>query len=164
MYKRIVVPLDGSDLARHALTDAAEIARLSRAPIHLVRVIDLTQLDRYGLYGFGGGGAAFQSLVDEEVEAAAADLEKIATDLRNQGLMVTTEVRRGGVVFELQQVAQPGDLYVIASHGRGGISRWFLGSVAEELVRRSVVPILIVRVLTPNAAATAGNGVAAVHA
>jgi nucleotide-binding universal stress UspA family protein len=78
--------------------------------------------------------------------------------------MVTTEVRRGGVVFELQQVAQPGDLYVIASHGRGGISRWFLGSVAEELVRRSVVPILIVRVLTPNAAATAGNGVAAVHA
>jgi nucleotide-binding universal stress UspA family protein len=164
MYKRIVVPLDGSDLARHALTDAAEIARLSHAPIHLVRVIDLTQLDRYGLYGFGGGGAAFQSLVDEEVEAAAADLEKIATDLRNQGLMVTTEVRRGGVVFELQQVAQPGDLYVIASHGRGGISRWFLGSVAEELVRRSVVPILIVRVLTPNAAATAGNGVAAVHA
>ncbi len=164
MYKRIVVPLDGSDLARHALTDAAEIARLSHAPIHLVRVIDLTQLDRYGLYGFGGGGAAFQSLVDEEVEAAAADLEKIATDLRNQGLMVTTEVRRGGVVFELQQVAQPDDLYVIASHGRGGISRWFLGSVAEELVRRSVVPILIVRVLTPNAAATAGNGVAAVHA
>jgi nucleotide-binding universal stress UspA family protein len=164
MYKRIVVPLDGSDLARHALTDAAEIARLSHAPIHLVRVIDLTQLDRYGLYGFGGGGAAFQSLVDEEVEAAAADLEKIATDLRNQGLMVTTEVRRGGVVFELQQVAQPGDLYVIASHCRGGISRWFLGSVAEELVRRSVVPILIVRVLTPNAAATAGNGVAAVHA
>lgn len=158
MYTRIVVPLDGSDLARHALPDAIEIAKLSQAPIRLVRVIDLTQLDRYGLYGFGGGGAAFQSLIDEEMETATADLEKVATDVRHQGVDVTTEVRRGGVVFELQQVAQPGDLYVIASHGRGGVSRWFLGSVAEELVRRSVVPVLIVRVLTPGGAATAGNG------
>lgn len=162
MYKRIVVPLDGSDLARQALPDAIKIARLGRVPVHLVRVIDLTQLDRYGLYGFGGGGAAFQSLVDDEIDMAASDLEKVAVDLRNQGLAVTTDVRRGGVVFELQQTARPGDLFVIASHGRGGVSRWFLGSVAEELVRRSVVPVLIVRVLTPSAAVAASNGTTAV--
>lgn len=161
MYTRIVVPLDGSELARNALPDAIEIARLSEAPIHLVRVVDLTQLDRYGLYGFGGGGPAFQQLVDEEVELASGDLEKVAIDLRNKGLAVTTEVRRGSVVFELQQVARPGDLYVIASHGRGGVARWFLGSVAEGLVRRSVVPVLIVRVLAPSETAPAGNGAVA---
>lgn len=155
MYKRIVVPLDGSDLAKQALPDAITMARLNTAPVHLVRIIDLTQLDRYGLYGFGGGALAFQSLVDDELEMATTDLEKSASDLRNKGLSVTTEVRRGGVVFELQQVAQPGDLFVIASHGRGGVSRWFLGSVAEELVRRSVVPVLIVRVLAPSGAAPA---------
>lgn len=161
MYKRIVVPLDGSDLAKQALPNAIIMARLSQAPIHLVRVIDLTQLDRYGLYGFGGGALAFQSLVDDEMETATTELEKSASELRSQGMTVTTEVRRGGVVFELQQVAQPGDLYVIASHGRGGVSRWFLGSVAEELVRRSVVPVLIVRVLMPSDPATAAKSAVA---
>lgn len=155
MYKRIVVPLDGSELAKKALPDAITMAQLSQAPIHLVRVIDLTQLDRYGLYGFGGGALAFQELVDDELEQATSDLEKAASELRGRGLTVSTEVRRGAVVFELQQVAQPGDLFVIASHGRGGVSRWFLGSVAEELVRRSVVPVLIVRVLAPSVAASA---------
>lgn len=160
MYKRIVVPLDGSDLAKQALPDAVEMARLSAAPIHLVRVIDLTQLDRYGLYGFGGGALAFQDLVDDELESATTELEKSANELRGQGMTVTTEVRRGGIVFELQQAARPGDLYVIASHGRGGVSRWFLGSIAEELVRRSVVPVLIVRVLTPSATAPVAKSTA----
>lgn len=161
MYKRVVVPLDGSDLAKQALPEAIQMAKLSSAPVHLVRIIDLSQLDRYGVYGFGGGAAAFQDLVDDELEMATSDLESAATELRGQGLTVTTEVRRGGVVFELQQVAQPGDLYVIASHGRGGVSRWFLGSVAEELVRRSVVPVLIVRVLTPSAASAAPSNATA---
>ena len=43
----------------------------------------------------------------------------------------------------------PGDLFVIASHGRSGVARWFLGSVAEELTRRATVPMLLVRAGSP---------------
>lgn len=149
MYTRIVVPLDGSELAQWALPEASAIARLSQAPLHLVRIVDLTQLDRYGLHALDGRAAAVQHLIADEVAQATADLERTAAQLRAQGLSVTTEVRQGGVIFELQQVARPGDLYVIASHGRGGVVRWLLGSVAEELVRRSLVPVLFVRVLVP---------------
>ena len=63
---------------------------------------------------------------------------------------MTTEVRQGAVVDELLRVAEPGDLYVLATHGRSGVTRWLLGSVAEALARRSLVPVLLVRALVPN--------------
>ena len=55
-------------------------------------------------------------------------------------------VRRGAVDRAILADPQPGDVIVMTTHGRGGVARWFLGSVAEDVVRRSAVPVLLVRI------------------
>jgi nucleotide-binding universal stress UspA family protein len=55
-------------------------------------------------------------------------------------------VRHGITAHEVVAMAQSGDLIVMSTHGRGGLARWFLGSVAEDVVRRAPVPVLMIRV------------------
>lgn len=143
-YSRIVVPLDGSDLSKQALPQAEELARLTGAPLHLLRVIDITGMERYGPYALTTSTTAYEEMLTEETTAAEAYLAGIETDLTERGLQVTVELRRGAVSRELLDAAQAGDLYVMSSHGRSGPARWFLGSVAEDVIRRSSVPVLLV--------------------
>ncbi len=149
MYDRIVVPLDGSELAERALPQAEGLSRLTSAPLHLVRVVDLTRLERYGPYAPIVPAGAFDRVLAEEREAAREELEATARNLAARDLAVTVEVRHGTVTHELVRLSRPGDVMVMASHGRGGLVRWFLGSVAEEVVRRSPVPVLLVRTAPP---------------
>jgi nucleotide-binding universal stress UspA family protein len=151
MYTRIVVPLDGSALAEQALSDAQQLASKLGAPLHLVRVVDVTRLERYGAYGLALEYAGLAEVASEEERQAREYLTETSRKLAGNGLTVTTEVGRGLVVPVLSNLAKPGDLIVMASHGRSGISRWFLGSVAEEFVRRAHVPVLIVRATQPPA-------------
>ncbi len=163
MYRRIVVPVDGSELAERALPQAEALARLTGAPLHLVRVVDLTGLARYGSIGLHAEVTAFQQVLANEETLARDDLERTAGGLRERGLSVTTEQRRGDAATEIVGAIEPGDVIVMATHGRGGMKRWFLGSVAEEVVRHAPVPVLLVRALpvpaaveAPKAATTAG--------
>jgi nucleotide-binding universal stress UspA family protein len=146
MYARIVVPLDGSEVAERALPQAEELARRLSVPLHLVRVVDLTRLARYGPYALAVPAAAFDQVFEEERAAAQEYLDLTARRLEAEGLPLTTELRHGSVGRELVDLPADDDLVVMASHGRGGLRRWFLGSVAEEVVRRSRVPVLLVRV------------------
>jgi nucleotide-binding universal stress UspA family protein len=161
MYTRIVVPLDGSDIAELALLEAESLASLIEAPVHLVRVTDLTTRELTSVYGLASPSAVSTLLVDE-ADAATQYLESVARALAGRGLRVTTEVRRGPVAEELIAVAKPGDLYVMASHGRSGIARWFMGSIAEDVVRRSSVPVLLVKISSYTGRQT-GNGHALVQ-
>jgi nucleotide-binding universal stress UspA family protein len=145
MYERIVVPLDGSELAELALPAAAELARLSGAPIHLIRVVDITRLERYGAYGLAVEYAGVETVVSDERRFAEEYLSGVAERLRAEGLTVTTGIERGLAPKVLVAATKPGDTLVMASHGRTGLSRWFLGSVAEEIVRRATVPVLLIR-------------------
>jgi len=145
MYQRIVVPLDGSDLAEKALVDAENMAVLTHAPIHLIRVIDLTDQDTYAVYGMMADPTTVSYLLSDEAASATQYLESVARRIADQGHRMTSEVRHGSVANELIAASRSGDLYVIASHGRSGIARWFMGSVAEEVVRRSSVPVLLIR-------------------
>ena len=144
MFRRIVVPLDGSELAEQALPQAEELARLTAAPMHLVRAVDPTPLLR-GTYGLAIESAAVEPLLREEQTAARGYLDRVAREVGARGPSVTTELREGFASRELIDLAQPDDLIVMASHGRGGLARWFMGSVAEEVVRRSRAPVLLVR-------------------
>lgn len=144
MFTRIVVPLDGSPLAETALEEAAQLARLSNAEIRLVRVIDFTMTEKHGAFGLALEYAP-QQFFDVELEEAQGYLRETADRLRGVGLTVSSEVTRGRVAQVLANYCQPGDVVVMASHGRGGLSRWFLGSVAEDLVRKSTVPVMLVR-------------------
>lgn len=135
MYRRILVPLDGSKLAERALPAAEELARLMQAPLHLVRVIDPAQWD------LSANGA-------DEAEGLAADsyLERMTQREVEQGIGARGEVRYGNTVREIVSTTQPGDLMVMSTHGRGGLARWFLGSVAEAVIRHAPVPLLLIRV------------------
>jgi nucleotide-binding universal stress UspA family protein len=149
MFTRIVVPLDGSKLAESALPQATDLARLCGAELRLVRVVDFMTLEKTGAYGLALEYAPPQDVFDVEMEEADSYLREVAATLRTSGFTVTTEILRGRVAQVLADIGQPGDLVVMASHGRGGLSRWFLGSVAEDLVRRSTVPVMLIRAQQP---------------
>jgi nucleotide-binding universal stress UspA family protein len=147
-YERIVVPLDGSALAERALPHARTLARAIRAPIHLLRIVDITPLTELSVVGPGPEPTAVFAeldIVQTEEEAATDYLEKIRQQLNEQGLDATVEVRTGLVKAELVDAVQPRDLVVMTTHGRTGLERLFFGSVAEEMIKHSVAPVLLAR-------------------
>jgi nucleotide-binding universal stress UspA family protein len=144
MFQRIVVGLDGSQVSETALRMGAELARRLDVPLHLVRVADLAVVH----WGASQAAAAYAELSEEmvrEKDKAARYLETVEQPLRDEGLQVTTEVRSGLAARELADAAGPGDLLVVASHGRHGLERLLLGSVAEEVAERSRASVLIAR-------------------
>ncbi len=145
MYQRVVVPLDGSDIAEIALVEAEEMASILDVPIHLVRVVNVADQALYVDYGKVSDSSDASTVLADEVETVRQYLDSVASRMLDQGYRVSHELRCGSVVSELISASKPGDLYVMGSHGRSGISRWFLGSVAEDVVRRSQVPVLLIR-------------------
>lgn len=147
MFERIVVALDGSELAERALGPAEELARRLDVPLHLVRVADTTWL-RFGANEAALEYAALGGELAEEEAQAQQYLDTVRTRLAGRGLTATAEVRRGFAGRELVAVAGPNDLLVMASHGRTGPARLLLGSVAEEVTRRAAAPVLLIRAST----------------
>ena len=144
MFERIVVGLDGSRVSETALKTSAQLARRLGLPLLLVRVADLAVVP----WGANEAAAAYAELSEEmvrEKDEATRYLETVAQPLRDEGLSITTEVRSGFAARELATAAGPGDLLVVASHGRHGLERLVLGSVAEEVVKRSPAPVLVTR-------------------
>ena len=144
MYKRIVVPLDGSDLAEVALPHAEELSRLTGAGLHLVRVVDIVSGTPYGAY-IALEAVGYAEALSAEKTDSVAYLSRMQTRLAARGFSVTTECRRGPAAHELTQSVDLDDVIVMATHGRGGMRRWLIGSVAEEVIRHSPVPVLLVR-------------------
>jgi len=146
VYKRVIVPLDGSELAEQALPNATQLARASNAPLLLVSVVGYPYLESKGLSSWALQQEALDQVVKEETDRAQQYLESVRSTLAADGFEVSSEVRRGSVDRAILADPQPGDVIVMTTHGRGGVARWFLGSVAEDVVRRSAVPVLLVRI------------------
>ena len=139
MYTSIVVPLDGSVFGNGALPVAVALANRSDAALHLVQVRD-AETTVAGPFGAG--------LLDPAEPLRRAALEEIAAHLARQGsLRVTAETLDGPVVPTLRRYLEnpTHDLVVMMSHGRGGLSRAWLGSVADGLIRHASVPLLLLR-------------------
>jgi nucleotide-binding universal stress UspA family protein len=137
MYRRLLVPLDRSSLAEEAIGHAASIARQSGATIDLVLV--------HEPLAFGGFAdlpwEADSSAERKYLEAIAAELESGAN------VRVTCAVVRGAPGDMIGQRARDigADLIVMTSHGRTGFSRTWLGSVADAVMRKSAIPVLMLR-------------------
>ena len=163
MYKKILVPLDGSKLAECALPHAEELAKgCDTAEIILVSVTERVQgyeavegsAEPFVLSG-GGWGAAVQPppqrLVPEafgkKENQADRYLGRIAEKLESEGVKVHTEVLLGNPAEEIIKFIEHSDtdVIVMSSHGRSGISRWTHGSVADRVFRHSPVPVLMVK-------------------
>ncbi len=145
MYSRIIVPLDGSELAEQALGDASKLAGLTGAPMVLLTVVGFPHSPAGGLGVWDLQQMALADLVEQDTRRAEDYLAGIRERLEGEGLTVSTDIRRGMVVPSLLHGTGPGDVIVMSTHGRGGLQRWFLGSVAEEIVRKATVPVLLVR-------------------
>ena len=142
---RLVVPLDGSPLAEGALAVATAISRRLGTPISLVRAVNPIELMPPAV-GFGEViPAEIYDETEEELEKNAQDyLETIARGVRDQGLPVATRVLVGPPAGAIIAATHLGDVVVLASHERSGVTRWLLGSVAEQLVREDESPVILV--------------------
>lgn len=143
MFSSILLPLDGSSFAEEAVPLAAIVARAFGAELHMTHVIR-------PMPGAGDGDDSAGGDLDwrgEVREAATGALSEIAGRLRQDGVSADAHVREGEVVPELLAAIaeKEADLVVMTTHGAGGFRRWWLGSVADTLLRRSRVPILLVR-------------------
>jgi nucleotide-binding universal stress UspA family protein len=147
--RTVLVPLDGSPLAEEALPLAEQLARTTDATISHVRVIE-TFWDSTLLVDVPEAAYLTPEQVNEYEAQALADarsyLNDVATDLRAKGLRVVWEVRIGRPADEITRVAETttADLILISTHGRGGLRRWALGSVTNELLHHGTTPILAI--------------------
>jgi nucleotide-binding universal stress UspA family protein len=142
MYKRILVPVDGSDTSGKALAEAIGLAREGGGQIHLLHSVD--ELAYLGAYDYVG---AVINLVRENgakvlAEAAdscrAAGVDAVSTFLDAPGQ------RLGDSVAQLA-TQWKADLIVVGSHGRRGFNRLVMGSGAEQIIRLAPAPVLVIR-------------------
>lgn len=150
---RVMVPLDGSDLAERSLPLATRIAAMAGVSLHLVRAVGMDEIlatVRRRRKDDAFDPTAMEA--DDPYEIARGITEQEATEyldgtaarLREAGYDVTTEIRGGTPAFELAWAAGSDDLVVITSRGQGGRKRWMIGSVAEKLIRESEAPVVVV--------------------
>ncbi len=142
MYQKILVPLDGSELAKKALDEAEKLAKCSGAEIILFQVVPFMPI-------YGSPELVTPLIVDEkQKESADRYLINVAEELKRQEFKVTTMVRTGQqVALEIIDFAKESgaDLIVMCTHGRSGITRWMLGSVALKVLSRAETPVLLIR-------------------
>ncbi len=140
MYKRILVPLDGSELSECTLEHVRAIATSCNVPeVVLLRVVEPIE----GVYETAG---PWINQMQDKSQAVAEDhLSKLTDNLKKEGIAAAGVVVRGLAAEEILDYAKNNqvDLIIMSSHGRSGVSRWFIGSVADRVVRHSVAPVLI---------------------
>ena len=141
MYKRILIPLDGSPLAEQALPHAIAIAERFQSELVLLRVLiplsgPPTKAD-----------AALKRANDSMAVYAREYLERIAADVQERGFTAQMITIVGRPHWEIINYAENNqvDLIVMSTRGQSGLSRWLMGSVSDRVVRGANVPVVMVR-------------------
>ena len=148
MYKRILVPLDGSDLSERALQPALELAVKFEAQVILLRVIAVDAL----ALAAAGSGPQYLQLHDlrEERERAESEayVHAIQAEWRATGVPMDTRLAFGAAPEMIVQMAEQcgAELIVMSTHGRSGLNRFLYGSVAEAVLRGTQLPLLLIPV------------------
>jgi nucleotide-binding universal stress UspA family protein len=150
MYKRVLIPLDGSRLARGILPFILQIA--GPLDLEVVLVYVLRQIMPQAIEGTA------HFTVDDvaaRLSEAREYLAPVAADLRRQGVRVTTDARYGEPVAEIVASARDNraDLIAMTTHGRTGFGRLLFGSVAEAVLRQAEIPVLMMRLTERQASA-----------
>lgn len=146
MFKHLLVTLDGSPRAESVIPHAIDIAKSMGAEITLLRIVDAANSD-WSERGAIGKGQASTSIKSTYVDQATAYLDRIAEQLRHGGITAHPIVKQGAPAKQIVATAKEAeaDAIVMATHSRRGINRLMFGSVAEEVLHESQLPILLVR-------------------
>jgi len=147
-FKRILVATDFSESAENAVAIAAELALQFDAELTLLTVWEIPPVS------YGATLYVPSDLAGPIQEAAQAALDRAGEALKKQVPRATTLLREGEAWQEILSGAEAvrADLIVVGTHGRRGLGRAFLGSVAERVVRLSPIPVLTVHAAKPKAA------------
>lgn len=147
MFKRILVPLDGSALAEEAMEKAAVMAKKFDGEVFLVSIIlNIPQAARYS--EALSQSEEIRSIRDGFLEKAKLYLTEkaessIIPDERIHLIMKDARSAAEGILETVEEVKA--DSIIMSTHGRSGINRWVFGSVAEKVLRGATVPILLIR-------------------
>ncbi|MEM7119467.1 MAG: universal stress protein [Chloroflexota bacterium] len=138
-YKHILVPLDGSELAETALIEALALAEETKAKVTLLRVVTPLPITIQP--------SAHHYLSETNEHEAADYLQKLVNQQHNSPVEVQARLLRGEAADTILYFAKKhgADLIVMSSHGRSGLSRFFLGSVAEQIMRQATCATLVIR-------------------
>jgi nucleotide-binding universal stress UspA family protein len=145
MYKKILVPLDGSRLAEFALRPALSIARSTAGEVTLLSVPVHHHVDLTGTAGFGL--PLHEQSVEHGPEREEEYLAGVRADNDEAQVDISIKVIKGdvaGIIVDTATV-QGVDLIVMTTHGYSGFTRWMLGSVAERVLRGAPCPVLVIR-------------------
>jgi nucleotide-binding universal stress UspA family protein len=143
MFKKILVPLDGSKFSEAVLPQVRSLAHLYQAEVFVLQV---TEPLRPSLYP--QGVALLEPLVREMRAEANAYTHKMATTLNDQDIRAHGEVVDAvGIANAILSYAEAKgvDLIALSTHGRSGVSRWLLGSTTDKIIHGAMVPVLLVR-------------------
>jgi nucleotide-binding universal stress UspA family protein len=147
MFQQIMVPLDGSELAERALPCAARLGVATGATLHLVHVVELAPPLTWPFAPAYLPGSVYDDLVAQETQQATAYLDTMRARVAAGGVHVRTEQMVGYAAATLLDYERDAgiDLVVMCSHGRTGLARFALGSVAERLLHHGTAPVLLGR-------------------
>lgn len=142
MYKKILVPLDGSPLAEAVLPHAKALAKSEDAELVLLRVA----IDLGGEFAFEDPAIAADMVKQMESETAIY-MTEAKSKVESDGVKVSVIVREGLIAETILAAAEEigADVIAMSTHGRSGVRRWFMGSVADRVVNHSKVPVMLIR-------------------
>jgi nucleotide-binding universal stress UspA family protein len=142
MYRKILVPLDGSKVAEGVLPHAKDLAYSQGAELILLTVGANPAMD----FAFSDPGLA-RSAINEQEERSRKYISEVEDQLKSAGFRTSTVLRVGSVAEVILGVAEElgVDCIAMSTHGRTGPARWLLGSIADRVVHNSKVPVLLIR-------------------
>ncbi len=144
MYDRILVPLDESQLGEQVPPYVRQLGLGLSLPLTLIAVV---VPPRPSITRDLNPSRYYHETVEHQTEHAGAYLDSVAQTLRSQGLSVSTEVPCGvpGEAIVEEATKTPDTLIAMSGHGRSGVARWWLGSVADRVLHLATGPLLVVK-------------------
>lgn len=140
MYKRILLPLDGSNLAEQAIPHAVALAKSFQSELILLQVLEMLPKDRHL------SGAVVKDGFELTNKFAQEYLRHSAVRIQEQDIPVQVVTIEGRPHVGIIHFAEKNkvDLIVMCTRGQSGISRWLMGSVADRVVRGANIPVLVI--------------------
>ena len=141
MYKKILVPLDGSPLAEAVLPHAEALAKSEHAEIVILRIPNVPASE------FLARDPMIAEIIYKEMEKESEDyVHTKVTELKKDNIMVTGITKDGPVPETILDVADEthADMIAMSTHGRTGVSRWLMGSVADKIVHHAHIPVMLI--------------------
>ena len=141
MYKKILVPLDGSPLAEAVLPHAEALAKSEHAEIVILRVPIMPAAEYFAR------DPAASSLIRQDIEKESVEyVSNTVAALKKDNVQATGITREGLVPDTILEVADEthADVIAMSTHGRTGIKRWLMGSVADKIIHHAHIPVMLI--------------------